>query len=109
MPPLSAPPSGGAGSPSANSSSANSERSATSSGALTLSAWRRPSLLDTRRRSENFALTDERHGTRRRIWLQIDDLGVGRYLTIPEIFPVRVHRRLDYPASLGLDRHCYPA
>src|SRR5206468_2324468 len=32
---------------------------------------------------------DERHRTRRRIWLQIDDLGVGRYLTIPEIFPLR--------------------
>src|SRR5437867_10083919 len=100
MPPLSAPPSGGAGSPSANLSSANSARSATSSGALTLSAWRRPSLPDTRRRSENFALTDERHGTRRRIWLQIDDLGwaaISPSQKSSSFAHHRVHRLLDYP------------
>jgi len=33
-------------------------------------------------RSENFELIDESRGMRRRIWLQIDDLGVGRYLSL---------------------------
>jgi transposase-like protein len=67
---------------SANLSSGNSERSARSSAAPMLSAWRPPSDPSRRRRSENCERTDERVETRRRIWLQIDDLGVGRYLCI---------------------------
>jgi hypothetical protein len=73
---------------SASSRSGNSERSATSSAALTFSAWPQPSHRNRRRRSENFASTDEHHKRRRGIWLQINDRGVGRYLTIPQIFSV---------------------
>jgi hypothetical protein len=51
------------------------ERSAKSSAVLTLSAWRPPSLPDTRHRSENCEPIDENRGAHRRIGLQIDDLG----------------------------------
>jgi hypothetical protein len=43
---------------------------------------------------------------RRRIWLQIDDLGVAPISISPESGRSarhRVHCRLDYPATLGLD------
>src|SRR2546428_2812175 len=89
MPPSSVPPSGGAGSLSVNLSNGNCGRSGRNSAALTPNAWPRPSHPDRRRRSENFELTDDRHRRQRRIGLQIDDLEVGRYLTIPEIVPVR--------------------
>jgi transposase-like protein len=94
------------GSRSANSSSANSARFAKSSAALTLSGWRPPLLRDPRRRCENCELIDERRGARRRIWLQIDDLRVGRYLATPKSHQSarhRVRRPLSYPAPLGLD------
>src|SRR5207244_3218666 len=101
-----APRIAGAASRLASSSSANSGRFATSSAALTPSAWPQPSHRNRRRRSENFALSDERHQMHRRIGLQIDDRGVGRYLAIPRIDRCarpRVRRRLEYPAALGLD------
>src|SRR5262249_58323154 len=56
--------------------------------------------------SAKMIVTERRR--RRRIWLQIDDRRVGRYLAIPQNAPIQptpsVHRRLDYPAALGLDR-----
>src|SRR5262249_55521407 len=55
--------------------------------------------------SAKMIVTERRR--RRRIWLQIDDRRVGRSLAIPQNAPIQptpsVHRRLDYPAALGLD------